>query len=86
MTPSADEIVRVASGNLIQVELYQSALRDAGIISHVAGDELSAGLGSTLVNSVQLYVRHADEPEAVRILTQLEADRGHLLPDDARQA
>ena len=81
MVSPNDEVVKVASGTLVQVEIWHNALSDAGIFSQVVGDDLGGGLGSTLANSVQLYVRGGDEPAAVAVLERVEAEKGAPVPE-----
>ena len=64
MTPHPDEIVKVASGSLIEVELWQTTLTEAGIESRVVGTELTAGLGSALPGSIELWVHQGDVERA----------------------
>jgi hypothetical protein len=76
MTDAADDVVRAASGSLVQIELYQSGLKDAGIEGRVVGQELDAGLGSALPLSVELWVHRGDAAAAARVIAEMEAERG----------
>lgn len=58
------DVVRVASGSMVQVELWQAALTEAGVKSRVVGTELSAGIGSVLPGSIELWVSRADLDKA----------------------
>ena len=60
MTADPNDLVRVAGGSLSQVHFWHDLLRAAGIESRVVGDDLTAGLGSALPGSVELWVRRAD--------------------------
>jgi hypothetical protein len=58
------DVVRVYSGPVVQVELYQQVLSDAGIASNVVGLDLAAGVGTALQNSVELWVKSEDAERA----------------------
>jgi hypothetical protein len=75
MKPSDDDIVRVASGNLVQVEMWQVRLKEAGIESRVVGDDLYSSVGSILPGSVELWARERDLQRAQEILA-MEPDEG----------
>ncbi len=64
MTAEANDIVCVASGSLIQVEACHQLLQAAGIESRIVGDNLTAGLGTALPGSIELWVHRADERAA----------------------
>ena len=70
MKPSDDDIVRVATGNLVQLEMWQGRLKEAGIESRVVGDDLSSSIGSILPGSVELWVHERDAPRAQEILAK----------------
>jgi hypothetical protein len=71
-----DDVVRVYSGSVVTAELYQQALRDAGIESNVVGLDLSAGLGSAIPGSVELWVKSEDAEKAAAAIERYEADNG----------
>jgi hypothetical protein len=84
MTHNPDDVVRVASGPLVQIELYQSGLKEEGIESKVVGLDLTAGLGSTLPLSVELWVHSSNVAAAEKVIAVLEAERGTTeIPDSA---
>lgn len=58
------DVVRVATGSLVEVELWQAALSEAGIESRVVGDDLSAGLGTMLSAPIELWVKQEDVAKA----------------------
>lgn len=64
----SSDVVRVASGSLVEVELWQAALTDAGVESRVVGDDLSAGLGTALPAPIELWVKQEDLARAVAAL------------------
>lgn len=74
MHDSQDEVVKIASGDLILMEIFQQALQDAGINSHVVGDNLDASLGTAIPNSIELYVKMHDAPQAEKILERVEVE------------
>jgi len=75
MSNSHEDVVRIASGGLVQIEMYQQALGDAGIESRVVGDDLEGSLGSALQNSIELYVKQADFVRAEKLLEGVEAEK-----------
>ena len=76
MTPNPDdEVVKVAYGELVDIEMNQQALAEAGIQSHVVGQNLDASFGSALVGSMELYVRESDTERALEIIRGLEEER-----------
>jgi hypothetical protein len=78
MDRNPDDVVRVFSGTLIEVEMYQQVLDDAGIQSKVVGDELgSAGLGTVLPGSVELWVHQNDLEKAVAAIKRDEEGKRH---------
>ena len=75
-TQSEHDVVRVYAGPVVTVELYQQALKDAGIDSNVVGLDLAAGLGSALPASVELWVKSEDVDGATAAIKRFEADKG----------
>lgn len=82
MTPDPDDVVRVAAGSLVAVELYREALAAEGIAGRVVGDDLSGGLGSALPDAVELWVHRADAPAAEAAIRRAEAGRHPDRPAD----
>ena len=76
MAHDPDDVVKVADGPLVQVEIWKQALADAGIDGRVVGEQLTAGLGSALPDSVELWVHRSDESRAVAVLQETEAHKG----------
>jgi hypothetical protein len=76
MTPNPDEVVRVAKGELVDTEMYQLALKEAGIESKVVGQDLDASFGSALLDSMELYVHARDAERALEIIRKLEESKG----------
>jgi hypothetical protein len=76
MTDSGHDVVRVYSGPMVSVELYQQALEEAGIASKVVGLDLSASFGSTMPDSVELWVASKDADRATATIRRFEAESG----------
>jgi hypothetical protein len=76
MTPNPDdELVKVTTGELVETEITQQALAEAGIESKVVGQNLDASFGSALLGSMEVYVREADVERAREVIRQLEDER-----------
>ena len=69
MSTDPNDIVRVATGSQVEIELHQQTLREAGITSRVVGDDLTGGLGTAMPGSVELWVHASDAPRAQVALT-----------------
>jgi len=70
------DVVKVYSGPLVTVELYQQALRDAGIESRVVGEALTSSFGSAIPESVELWVKSEDLEEAEAAIKLYEKNKG----------
>jgi len=68
MAHDPQELVKIFAGPLVEVELRHAALSDAGIDSKVVGNELTASFGSALTDSIELWIRAGDLPEAEDLL------------------
>ena len=75
MSPDPDDVVRVATGTMIAVELYKQALADDGIAGRVVGLDLTGSFGTALPDSVELWVHRADVPAAEAAVRRVEAGR-----------
>jgi Putative prokaryotic signal transducing protein len=69
------DLVRVADGDLVRMEMYQQGLKEAGIESRVVGEELEAGLGTAIPGSVELWVHRSDAEKAAASIARMEAER-----------
>jgi len=69
MRSDPNDVVRVYTGSLSQVEYKHDLLEDAGIESRVVGDNLTAGLGTALPDSVELWIHRADAADAEKAMT-----------------
>jgi hypothetical protein len=72
MTAYENDIVCVARGSSSQVQLWHDRLRAAGIESRVVGDNLTAGLGTALPGSIELWIRSADAEAAEAALVRAD--------------
>jgi hypothetical protein len=80
MTDDRDEVVRIATGPLVDVELWQTTLREAGIESRVVGAELTASFGTAMPDSIELWVHQGDAEKALAALRYAEEHRGDREP------
>ena len=80
MTADENDIVCVASGPLNQVWTWHDVLRTAGIESRVVGDNLTAGLGTALPGSIELWIHSADEEAAGAALARADGP-SRLVPE-----
>ncbi|HSQ57418.1 MAG TPA: hypothetical protein VLM40_16975, partial [Gemmata sp.] len=76
MTHDPHDVVRVFSGTLIEVESYQQALTAAGIESRIVGTELTAGLGTAIPGSIELWVHRSDFDKSVAAIKLDDEERG----------
>jgi hypothetical protein len=60
MTEITNDMICMKRGSLFQVRAWQHLLRTAGIKSRVIGDNRTAGLGTALPGSVELWIHSAD--------------------------
>ncbi|MCU0704821.1 MAG: hypothetical protein MUF18_12655 [Fimbriiglobus sp.] len=63
-----DNIVMLASGETVQVELWRVALAEEGLDGRVVGGALDAGLGTAIPHSAELWVRRCDVERATAVL------------------
>jgi hypothetical protein len=68
VTRDQNDVVRAYAGPLVLVEMYQAALKEAGIDSRVVGTELAGSFGSALPESVELWVHRLDLPNAEAVI------------------
>jgi|GEM_PF-870733 hypothetical protein len=76
MSEPSDDIVKIADGPLVQIELWQQVLKEAGIDSRVVGTDLSGSFGSALPGSVELWVHESDRAKAEAAIQLAESERG----------
>lgn len=68
MTERPDDLIQVAAGELTALQVLGNALEEAGIQSRVVGGELTAGLGTALPGSVELWVHRNDVAAAEKVI------------------
>src|SRR5262249_14419406 len=71
-----EELVKVATGELVEIEMYQRALKEARIRSKVVGQDLDASFGSALLGSMELWVKESDAEKALAAIRYLEEHKG----------
>jgi hypothetical protein len=81
MSHDPNDVVRVAAGPMVQVEIWQGLLREAGIVSQVVGDALITMVGTSIPGSIELWVHRSDEARALAVLKDAEAHRGEVEVD-----
>ena len=64
MSHDEHDVVKVYSGDVVTAELYQQALKEAGIDSKVVGLSLTASFGTAIPDSVELWVKSEDAEKA----------------------
>jgi hypothetical protein len=69
------DVVKVYSGDMVTVELYQQALKEAGVESKVVGLSLSASFGTAIPGSVELWVKSEDAEKANAAIKQFESEK-----------
>lgn len=79
MTHDPSDVVRVASGSHVAIELYRQRLADDGIDAKVLGESLEASFGTVIGGSVELWVHRADAERAAESIRELEAERGEAV-------
>lgn len=81
MTDDPNDVVKVAAGSIVAVEMYQRELKEAGIPSKVVGLNLEASFGSAIPNSIELWVHKSDAEKAAAVVERTERERGQPLPE-----
>jgi hypothetical protein len=74
-TDTNEDVVKVYSGSMVSAELYQQALKEAGIESRVVGLSLTASFGSAIPGSVELWVKSEDADKATAAIKEYEAQK-----------
>jgi hypothetical protein len=81
-TPQSDDIVRLATApNPAQAHIWQQALEEEGIQSHVVGDYLDAAIGDIPGAQAEVWVHRNDLARAEEIL-----QRGQRVADEEEEA
>lgn len=76
MTDNPDDVVKVAAGEMVVMELYKQGLADAGVTAKVLGEALESSFGTAIPKSVELWVHRSDEVRAREVIDRMEAERG----------
>ncbi len=79
MSRDPNNVVRVAAGEMVVVELYKQELVEAGIDAHVLGESLEASFGTAIPRSVELWVHESDALRAQAIIQRMEEERGETV-------
>jgi len=82
MSRDPNDVVRVYSGPLIDVEGYQQVLSESGIESKVVGTALTASFGSAISDSIELWIHNSDMEKAVAAIKLHEAEKGKKHPHE----
>ncbi len=82
MSTQLDEVVKLATGTLVEIEIWQGVLKESGIESKVVGTDLTAGLGSAFLTAVELWVAQADAEAAAAAIRAAEQRKGQ--PDKSQ--
>ena len=72
MTHDPNDIVKIAAGTLVEMNLLKDELENAGIFGRVVGGDLTAGLGNALTGSVELWVHASEVARAEKIMARDE--------------
>lgn len=80
MRPDPNDVVRVYTGSLTQVQSMRDLLENAGIESRVVGDNLGAGLGTAMPDSVELWAHRMDAAKAEAAMSS-ESRHHHREPE-----
>ena len=74
-THDEHDVVKVYAGSMVTAELYQQALKEAGVESRVVGLSLSAGIGTAIPDSVELWVKSEDAEKARAAIKEYEEEK-----------
>ena len=75
------DVVRVAAGDMVVIELYKQSLSEEGIDARVLGESLEASFGTAIPGSVELWVHRSDAVRAEAIIQRMESERGKRVAD-----
>lgn len=76
MSHDPNDVVRIAAGDMVTIEINKQELAAEGITAHVVGESLESSFGSALPMSVELWVHQSDAARARAVVEQSEQDRG----------
>jgi hypothetical protein len=72
MNADPNDVVRVYSGPLVDVEAHQMDLKEAGIESRVVGTALTSVFGGALPDTTELWVHRSDVEKATATIERSE--------------
>ncbi len=70
-----DDIMNLAAGTLVDMQLLANELAAEGISARTVGDDLTAGLGTAMPGSVELWVSRADKDRADAVIARYNATK-----------
>lgn len=81
MTPDPNDVVKVATGDTVVIDLYRQRLAEAGIEARTLGDSLEASFGTVIGGSLELWVHRWDAARAAEVIREMEETRGEPMAD-----
>ncbi len=72
MNRDPNEVVKAFAGTLMEAEIYQQVLTEAGIENKLVGGALSASFGSAIPGSVELWVHQSDAEKAAAAIRRYD--------------
>lgn len=81
MSNDPNDVVKIAAGNMVAMELYKQELVEEGIDAKVLGESLEASFGTAIPTSVEIWVHRSDVPRALAIIRKMEDERGETVLD-----
>jgi hypothetical protein len=76
MTLDPNDVVKVASGEQVVIDLYRNRLSEEGIEARTLGDRLEASFGTAIPGSIELWVHRGTADRAAAVIRELEEQRG----------
>jgi hypothetical protein len=80
MVNGSDDVVKAATGTLVEMNELSGRFKDAGIHCRIVGDDLTAGLGTAIPGSVEVWVIRSDAVRAAAIVSDMENQGGSGAP------
>jgi hypothetical protein len=75
MNHDEHDVVKIYTGTVVTAELYQQALKEAGVESKVVGLSLTASFGTAIPDSVELWVKSEDAEKANAAIKRYEEEK-----------
>jgi hypothetical protein len=76
MSRDPNDVVKVFSGSLAEVEGCREALQEAGIESRLVGTALTSLFGGAIPDTVELWIHQGDAEKATKAIEMFERPRG----------